>query len=74
MTDVNKSFKSNSNIKVKLTKSILNCTPPNIKVIKSGKIRCATHVARMGKMKSAYRIVIDKTERNIPLRKPTIIC
>jgi hypothetical protein len=37
-------------------------SPNIIRVIKSGRMRWAWHVARMGKMKSAHKIFIGKPE------------
>jgi hypothetical protein len=41
-----------------------------IRVIKSWRMRLAGHVARMGEIKNAYRIVIGKPEGKRPLRRP----
>jgi hypothetical protein len=44
---------------------------PNIAgVIKSGRIRCAGHVARMGRGRSVYRVLVGRPEGKRPLRKP----
>jgi hypothetical protein len=42
---------------------------PDIGVIKSRRIRWAGHVARMGEMRKAYKILIRKPERMRPLRR-----
>jgi hypothetical protein len=44
----------------------LYATPNIIKVIKSGRVRLAGHVARMGEMKNAYNILVGKPEGKIP--------
>jgi len=43
-------------------------TSPNlIRLIKSRRVRWAEHVARVGEMKHAYRILVGKPERKKPL-------
>jgi hypothetical protein len=39
-------------------------------MIKSRKMRWAGHVARMGKYRNAYRILVEKPEGKIPLGSP----
>jgi hypothetical protein len=39
-------------------------------MIKSRRMRRAGHVARMGEIRSAYRILVGKPERRRPLRRP----
>jgi hypothetical protein len=39
-------------------------------MIKSRKMRCAGHVARMGEKRTAYRILVGKTEGKRPLGRP----
>jgi hypothetical protein len=48
----------------------LYCSPSVIGIIKSRRIRGAGHVARMGKKKNAYRILVEKPEAKRPLGKP----
>jgi hypothetical protein len=38
-------------------------------VIKSGRIRWAGHVARIGERRSVYRVLVGKSEVNRPLRR-----
>jgi hypothetical protein len=40
----------------------LYCSPSIIRIIKSRKMRWAGHVARMGKKRNAYRILVGKPE------------
>jgi hypothetical protein len=35
------------------------------RVITSGEIRCTSHVARMGKLRGAYNVLVIKYEENI---------
>ena len=47
------------------------CSSPNIvRVMKSSRIRWAGHVACMGEWRNAYRVLIVKPERKIPLGRP----
>jgi hypothetical protein len=39
-------------------------------MIKSRKMRCAGHVARMGEKRNAYRILVGKPEGKRPLGRP----
>jgi hypothetical protein len=48
----------------------LYTTPNIIRVIKSRIMRWAGHVARMGEMKNAYKILVGKSEVKIPLGRP----
>jgi hypothetical protein len=48
----------------------LYCTPNIIRLIKSKRIRWAGHVARMGEMRSAYSVLVEKPEGKRPLGKP----
>jgi hypothetical protein len=41
-----------------------------IRMIKSKRIRCTGHVARMGAKRNAYRILVAKPERKRPLGRP----
>jgi hypothetical protein len=38
------------------------CSPSIIRIIKSGRMRWAGHVARMGEKRNAYRILVGKPE------------
>jgi len=48
----------------------LHSSPNIIQVIKSRKIRCAGHVARMGKRIDVYRVLVGKPEGKRPLGGP----
>jgi hypothetical protein len=41
-----------------------------IRIIKSRRMRWAGHVAQMGEKTNAYRILVGKPERKIPLGRP----
>jgi len=45
-------------------------TSPNIRVITLRRIRGAGHVARMGKMRNAYKTLVGKPEGKRPLGRP----
>ena len=45
-------------------------SPYIVRVIKSRRIRWAGHVARMGKVKGAYRVLVVKPEGKRPLGRP----
>jgi hypothetical protein len=45
-------------------------SPSIIKMIKSRRMRWAGHVARMGAMRNAYRILTRKPEEKRPLGRP----
>ena len=46
-------------------------TSPNIvRVIKSRRMRCARHVARMGEEREVYRVLVGKLEGKRPLGRP----
>jgi hypothetical protein len=50
-------------------------SPPSIiTIIKSGRMRWARHVARMGEEINAYRILVGKPEGKRPLRIPRRRC
>jgi hypothetical protein len=49
---------------------ILYSSPNIIKMIKSRKMRWVGHVARMGAMRNAYRILVEKPEGKRPLGRP----
>jgi hypothetical protein len=44
--------------------------PNIIRMMKSRKIRCVDHVARMGKKGNTYWVLVGKLERNRPLGRP----
>jgi hypothetical protein len=48
----------------------LYCSPSIIQVIKSRRMRWATHMARMGDRRGAHRVFVGRPERKIPLRTP----
>jgi hypothetical protein len=48
----------------------LYCSPSIIKIIESRRMRLAGHVARMGKKRNAYRILVGKPEGKGPLGRP----
>jgi len=48
----------------------LNCTPNIVRVIKSGRMRWAGLVARMGEERGVYRVLVGKPEGRRPLRGP----
>ena len=41
-----------------------------IRNLKSRRLRCARHVARMKQSRNAYRVLVEKPEENRPLRRP----
>jgi hypothetical protein len=41
-----------------------------IRIIKARRMRWAGHVARMGEMRNAYRLLVGKPERRRPLGRP----
>jgi hypothetical protein len=43
---------------------------PNIRMIKSRRMRLAMHVGRMGGPRIAYRFFVGKSERESPLGRP----
>jgi len=45
----------------------LYCSPNNVRVIKSRRMRWAGHVARMGEEKRVYRVLVGKPEGRRPL-------
>jgi hypothetical protein len=45
-------------------------SPSIIRIIKSRRMRWAGHVARMGKKRNAYRLLMGKPEGKIPLGRP----
>jgi hypothetical protein len=48
----------------------LYSSPNIIRVIKSRRLRWAGHVARMGKRRGAYRVLVGKPEGRRPLERP----
>jgi hypothetical protein len=44
--------------------------PSKVRIIKSGRMRWAGHVARMGEKINAYRLLVGKPEGKRPLGKP----
>ena len=48
----------------------LYSSPNIVRVIKSRRMRCAGHVARMGEEMGVYRVVVGKPEGRRPLGRP----
>jgi hypothetical protein len=48
----------------------LYCSPNIVRVIKSRRMRWAGHVARMGKGRGVYRVLVGKPERKRPHGRP----
>jgi hypothetical protein len=48
----------------------LYSSPNIIRMIKSRRMRCAGHVARMGERRNAYTILVGKSEGKSPLERP----
>jgi hypothetical protein len=48
----------------------LYSSPSIIRIIKSRRMRCAGHVARMGEKRNAFRLLVGKPERKKPLGRP----
>jgi hypothetical protein len=48
----------------------LYSSPSIIRIIKSRTMRCAGHVARTGKKRNAYRLLVGKPEGKRPLGRP----
>jgi hypothetical protein len=48
----------------------LYSSPSIIRIIKSRRIRWARHLARMGKKRNAYRILVGKPEGKRPMGRP----
>jgi hypothetical protein len=44
--------------------------PSIIRIIKSSRMRCAGHVARMGEKRNVYRLLVGKPEGKRPLERP----
>ena len=51
----------------------LYCSPNIVRVIKSRRMRWAWHVARMGKEREVYRVLVGKPEGKRPLGRPRLI-
>jgi hypothetical protein len=47
-----------------------HCSPSIIRIIRSRRMRLVGHVARMGKKRIAYRILVGKPEGKRPLGRP----
>jgi len=59
----------------KLLNEVLNdlyCSPNIFRVIKSGRIRWAEHVARMGEGRCVYRVLVGKPEGRDHLGDPRV--
>jgi hypothetical protein len=50
--------------------SDLYSSPSIIRIIKSRRMRWASHVARMGEKRNAYKLLVGKPERKRPLGRP----
>jgi len=50
----------------------LYASPNIIRAIKSGRMRSEGHVARMGEMRNAYKILVAKLERKRPLGRRNV--
>jgi hypothetical protein len=48
----------------------LYCSPNIVRVIKSRRMRCAGHVARMEERRGVYRVLVGKLEGKRPLGRP----
>ena len=48
----------------------LYCSPNVVRVIKSRRNRWAWHVARVGKGRGVYRVLVEKPEGKRPLGRP----
>jgi hypothetical protein len=46
------------------------CSPNIVQVIKSRRMRWAGHVARMGKGRGVYKVLVGKPEEKRPLGRP----
>ena len=52
----------------------LYSVPKIVRVIKSRRMSCAVHVARMGERKGVYRVLVRKPEEKRPLGRPRRRC
>jgi hypothetical protein len=50
----------------------MNSSPNIVRVIKSRRMRWAGHVARIGEVRSAYRILVGRPEGKRPLGRPRL--
>jgi hypothetical protein len=50
--------------------SFIICTPPDIRQIKSRRMRWAGHMACLGEGRKVYRVLVGKPERKRPLGRP----
>jgi len=50
------------------------CSPNIVRVIKSRRMRWVGHVAHMGEMRGAYRVLVGKPEGKRPLGRPKRRC
>jgi hypothetical protein len=50
--------------------NVMYSSPNIVRVIKSRRMRCAGHVARMGEERSVYRVLVGKPEGKRPLGRP----
>jgi hypothetical protein len=48
----------------------LYSSPTIVRVIKSGRMRWAEHVARMGEGRGVYRVLVERPEGKTPLGRP----
>jgi hypothetical protein len=48
----------------------LYSSPNIVRVLKSRRMRCAGHVARMAERRGVYRVLVGKPEGKKPLRRP----
>jgi hypothetical protein len=48
----------------------LYSSPSKIRIIKSRRMRCTGHVARMGEKRNVYRLLVGKPEGKKPLGRP----
>jgi hypothetical protein len=49
----------------------LYSSPNIVRVIKSGRMRWARHVARMGEVRGVYRVLVGRPKGNRPLGRPS---
>jgi hypothetical protein len=52
----------------------LYSSPNIIRMMKSRRMRWAGHVARMGKKRNSYRLLVGKSEGKRPLGRPRLTC
>jgi hypothetical protein len=51
-------------------KEFLYSLPNTVRVVKSRRMRCAEHVARMGEWRGVHRVLVGKLEGKRPLGRP----